>query len=480
MDEWGVGVLIHHSIAPALHTIRGLNMKIAIIGGGISGLSLAYFLLEREPSLDVLVFESNKRPGGKIRTEKHNGYLLEAGVNGFLDNRPKTIELAEKLNISPLRSNDSARRRYIYTDGRLCLLPETPFSFFRSHLLSLRGRLRILYEPFASQGKGEEVTLSSFAISRIGKEAYEKLIDPMASGIYAGDSERLSLKSCFPKIYNLEKKYGSLIKGMLKMQREAKKTGGKVGVGPGGVLTSFLDGMEFFIDALTKKLNGKFKNQFDATAIEASKDGYVVHFKNADTVKVDTVVLATPAYSASLILKDIHRSLSKELNRIPYPSLTVLCMGFKKEFVKNNLDGFGFLIPFKEGRKILGTLWDSSIFPNRAPDEHVLIRTMIGGARASDMAMLDDEKIQDLVLNEISGIMNITGPPELFKIYRHEKAIPQYNIGHQDILRRIDSLLQNYRGLYLHGNAYRGIGVNDCIENSFYLANKIVGQMHDA
>ncbi len=452
-------------------------MRIVIIGGGISGLSLAYFLLEREPSLELFVFELEKKPGGKIWTDKQDGFLLESGVNGFLDNRPKTLELAEKLNLSPLRSNINARKRYIYSNGRLFLLPESPLSFFGSNLLSVKGRFRILCEPFIPQGKEDDETLSSFAIRRLGKEACEKLIDPMASGIYAGDSKKLSLKSCFPKIYNLEQTYGSLIKGMLKMKREARKTGKKVGAGPGGILTSFLDGMESLINVLKITLGDKLNCNHNAVSIEMSKKGYTVHFENNDSAETDMVVLTTPAHASSLILKDFDVTLSKELQRIPYPSLTVVCMGFKRDVIENKVDGFGFLIPYIEGSNILGTLWDSSIFPNRAPDGYVLLRSMIGGARASDLAMKDDERIKDIIMNELSKIMGINGEPYLAKIYRHEKAIPQYNKGHGDILNRLDSLLQNYKGLYLHGNSYKGIGVNDCIENSFILADRIAMQI---
>jgi oxygen-dependent protoporphyrinogen oxidase len=200
-------------------------MRLIIIGGGISGLSLAYFLLERKPSLEITVLESEKKAGGKIWTDKVDGFLCEGGVNGFLDNRPKTLELVSKLALAPLRSSDTARKRFIYSGGKLQRLPESPVSFFTSNLLSLPGRMRIIWEMFTPKGGGGDETLASFARRRLGREAYEKLIDPMASGIYAGDPEKMSLKSCFPKVYNLEQTYGSLIKGMLKLQQEAKKTG---------------------------------------------------------------------------------------------------------------------------------------------------------------------------------------------------------------------------------------------------------------
>ena len=449
--------------------------RIVIAGGGISGLSLAFTLLEYEPAADIVVFESEKRPGGKIWTEKVNGFLCEGGVNGFLDNRPKTLELASKLLINPLRSSDAARKRYVFSDGKLNLLPESPISFLTSDLLSLYGRLRVMYEFFAPRGGSDDETLADFARRRLGKEAYEKLIDPMASGIYAGNSESLSLKSCFPKIFNLEEKYGSLIKGMIKLQREAKKSGNqKIGAGPGGTLTSFHNGMGMMVDSLKSSLKERLRAGSKVVSVERKNKGYAVHLSDGMVVETEILVIASPAYSASEILKNLDRRLSSALSEIPYPSVAVVCFGYRKERIANKLDGFGFLIPYKERRKILGSLWDSSIFPGRAPEGYVLLRSMVGGSRSSELAMQDDGRLIDIVSEELKDIMDIKVQPDFVKIYRHEKAIPQYNIGHDRKLKAVDEMLLKYKNLYLTGNAYRGIGVNDCIENSYKLAETII------
>ncbi len=449
--------------------------RIVIVGGGISGLSLAYALLESDPSADVVVFESEKRPGGKIWTEKVNGFLCEGGVNGFLDNRPKTLELASKLLLNPLRSSDAARKRYVFSDGKLCLLPESPVSFLTSDLLTLYGRLRVMYEFFAPRGSSDDETLADFARRRLGKEACEKLIDPMASGIYAGNPESLSLKSCFPKVFKLEEKYGSLIKGMIKLQREAKKSGNqKVGAGPGGTLTSFHSGMGIIIDSMKSSLKERLIVGNKVVSVEKKNKGYAVHLSDGMIVEADIVVIASPAYSAAEILRNLDRSLSSVLSEIPYPSVSVVCFGYRKERIANKLDGFGFLIPYKERRKILGALWDSSIFPGRAPDGYVLLRSMVGGARASELAMQDDSRLMDIVAEELGHIMDIKVQPDFVKIYRHEKAIPQYNVGHDRKLKTVDEMLLKYKNLYLTGNAYRGIGINDCIENSYKLAETII------
>ncbi|TAL25252.1 MAG: protoporphyrinogen oxidase [Nitrospirae bacterium] len=448
--------------------------KIVIIGGGISGLSLAYAILEREPLADVTVFEAEKRPGGKVWTDKVNGFLCESGVNGFLDNKPKTIELSLKLLLNPLRSSDAARQRYIFSDNILHRLPESPVSFFSSNLLSLYGRVRILYELIAPKGADDE-SLAEFAKRRLGKEAYEKLIDPMASGIYAGNPETLSLKSCFPRIYDIENKYGSLIRGMITLQKEAKRSGkAKVSAGPGGTLTSFYDGMGMVIDSLKKSLGERLMTGTRVIAVEKKNKGYALQLSGGSVVESEIVVIASPAYSASEMLKGFDKQLSSVVAEISYPAVSVVCFGYKKERISHKLNGFGFLIPYRERRKILGTLWDSSIFLNRAPEGYVLLRSMVGGARASELAMQDDSGLTDTVAEELKNIMDIKAQPDFVRIYRHEKAIPQYNIGHSNRLRTIAGILLKHRDLYLTGNAYRGISFNDCIENSYKLAENII------
>ena len=452
-------------------------MKLVIIGGGITGLSLAYFLLEKNPSFDIVVLESEKKAGGKIWTDKVNGFLCEGGVNGFLDNRPKTLELVSKLALTPLRSSDNARKRFIFSEGKLHRLPESPPAFFRSNLLSLSGRLRIIGEIFAPKGSGEDETLASFAKRRLGKEAYEKLIDPMASGIYAGDPEKMSLKSCFLKVYNLEQKYGSLIKGMLKLQKEAKKTGKKVGAGPGGVLTSFYNGMGAMIDALTGILGGRLRTGIRAVSVGKQKDNYLVYLSDGSHLEAKSVVFAAPAFETSEMVRGLDKNLASVLGEIPYPAVSVVCFGYKQERFKHPLDGFGFLIPGREGRKILGTLWDSSVFPNRAPEGYVLLRSMLGGVRMSDLALQDENKLTDIVMSELRHVMGITVQPDFVKVYTHKQGIPQYPLGHQQRLATIDKMTSNFNRLYITGNAYRGIGVNDCIENSYTLAERIVQEI---
>ncbi|MDA8169803.1 MAG: protoporphyrinogen oxidase [Nitrospiraceae bacterium] len=449
-------------------------VRAAIAGGGISGLSLAC-MLKRKGPVEPVVLEALERPGGKIRTEKADGFLCEWGVNGFLDNRARTLELASMLSLKTVRSSDAARNRFIWLDGKLRRMPENPKEFLRSDVLSIGGKLRIAMEPFIKPNPGDE-TLAVFARRRLGREAYENLIDPMASGIFAGDPEKMSVASCFPKIKKIERKYGSLIKGMIKLGREAKKAGkGPVGAGPGGALTSFSGGMEEIITALKGQLDGGLRLRSRAVSLEKKGKGYKIHLADGGSVEADAVALACPAYESAGILRDFDAELSRMIGGIEYPALSVVSVAFRMEKINFPVDSFGFLVPFKEKRRILGTLFDSSIFPERAPEGFLLLRVMIGGMRAQDAAMMDEEKLLNAAMDELGGILGLRAEPDFYRIFRHEKAIPQYPLGHGRMVEEMESrLAENHKGLYITGNAFRGIALNDCIENSFKLAEKIV------
>ncbi|MBM4129091.1 MAG: protoporphyrinogen oxidase, partial [Nitrospira sp.] len=338
-------------------------------------------------------------------------------------------------------------------------------------------RLRIIYEIFSPKGARQDETLADFARRRLGNEAYEKLIDPMASGIFAGDPETMSLKSCFPRIHEIENKYGSLIRAMIKLQKEGKKSGKKVGPGPGGILTSFYDGMEVLIKVLKNHLGGRLRTGSRVVSVDKKKDTYLIFLDDGSKIETEGVVLTVPSYACSEILKDLDKALSSTLEGIIHPAISVICLGYKKERIKYPLDGFGFLIPRREGKKILGTLWDSSIFPNRAPEGYVLLRSMVGGARSSDLALQDRHTLAAMVMDTLEEVIGIKAQPDMVKVYTHEKGIPQYLVGHARRLEAVEKTLKNHRGLYLTGNSYRGIGVNDCIENSYKLSERIVEEL---
>jgi oxygen-dependent protoporphyrinogen oxidase len=327
-----------------------------------------------------------------------------------------------------------------------------------------------------SKGPSDE-TVADFIIRRLGREALEKLIDPMCSGIYAGDPYNMSINNCFPRIKELEQEYGSLFKALFKIKKQKKQQmkekGETVSVAPAGTLTSFYNGAQVITDTLAERLGDRVRLGVEIKGITKSNGTYKVDASGTGE-DADVVVLASPAYATSQIVKELDKELSEMLNRIPYPHVSVVCFGYGKEKVRHQLDGFGFLVPKVEGRKILGTLWDSSIFPNRASEGNVLLRTMVGGAKFPEMAEQEDSKIIEIVYDELKQILGLSSEPEMARIYRWQKAIPQYLLGHTSVLNSIDEKLAQYPGLYLTGNSYRGIGINDCVENSYRLAEEII------
>jgi oxygen-dependent protoporphyrinogen oxidase len=451
-----------------------MAVRLVVVGGGISGLSLAC-ALQRTGRFDLTVLEAQDRPGGKIWSEKTpEGYLVEWGVNGFLDNKPSTLEFCADLSLSPLRSSDAARKRFIFTGGALQRLPESPGAFLRSGIMSFPGKLRLAMEPFVGKRPPGEESLADFGRRRLGREAFEKLIDPMASGIYAGDPEQLSLRSCFPRINELEQAYGSLIKGMIGLMKERKK---KVDAGPGGTLTSFREGMQSLSDAAAASLGDAVRVSSPVRAVERQGEGYRVHVEGGDVLEADAVAVACPAHQAAPMLKELDPALAAPAAEIPYPPLTVVCTAFRADRLSIPTDAFGFLVPGREGRRILGTLYDSSIFPNRAPEGFVLFRSMVGGARGARWADLPEEQLVDVVMGELGNIVGLPSGPDFVKMYRHEKAIPQYVLGHADRLGKMEAALEKHRKLYVTGNEYRGVSVNDCIENSLKLARRIIEEV---
>ncbi len=459
--------------------------RIVIIGAGLSGLCTAHYLLrnlyDSGKEAEILLLEAYGIPGGKMRTIRQDGFNMEWGPNGFLTNKPYGMDLVKELGIEDrlARSSDLARKRYIFSDGALQRLPETPQAFFLSRLLSLSGRARIMWEPFAAGPPANvDESLGDFARRRLGPEALEKLIDPMVTGIFAGDPDRMSVRSCFPLVYDLERRYGGLVRGMIALKRERSRQGVKseMSAGPGGVLMSFDQGVQTLADALASMLADGLHLNVSVDRVERRGEKFALLLSESgvrEAMEADILVLATPAYEAARILQPLDEGLSDALSAIPYSPITVAALGYDAATLGNPLDGFGFLIPRGEKRKILGALWDSSVFLNRAPEGKALLRVMVGGVRAPELSSLPEEKLLGLVRRELSSIMGIVAEPVLARTFFHDRGIPQYLVGHGKRLERIDARLAAFPGLHLNSNAYRGIALNDCVLQSRLTAERI-------
>ena len=453
-------------------------MKINIVGAGISGLATAQAVLARKPDAEITIFESGQRIGGKVWTEKSSeGYLCEGGVNGFLDKIPRTLELCNEAGVTPLAADVSAQKRYVYSRGELHKLPEKPPEFLKSRLLTVRGRLRVIYEIVAGGTDNPDETLAQFATRRLGSEAFDRLIDPMASGVFAGDASKLSLKSCFPRIHEVETEYGSLIRGLIKLQIKAKRERkNKIpGPGPGGTLTSFDDGMSALTDRLAEQMGSRIRIASPVHTVSRNGSHYILQLDNAEE-ECENLILAAPAHAQARMLQEMDPSLATLLDGIPYPALSVVCLGYRKRNVGDVLDGFGFLIPSKERRAILGTIVDSNVFSGRAPQDSILLRSMVGGARTPELALLPDEQLIDSVRSDLQDILGLKAEPDFIRIFRHERAIPQYVTGHADKLQTIDKKLQKHPGLVLTGNAFKGVSLNDCVVNAWKTAQTLIPQ----
>lgn len=459
--------------------------RIVIVGAGISGLCTAHYLVRGLSSAgkaaEIVLFEADRIPGGKMRTIREEGFRMEWGPNGFLTNKPHSLDLVRELGAEDrlARSSDLARKRFIYSGGTLHRLPESPASFLRSRLLSLRGKLRILGELVApGPPEGVDESLGDFARRRLGTEALEKLIDPMVTGIYAGDPDRMSLKSCFPLIFDLESRYGGLVKGMLSLRRERRKSGEKreMSAGPGGVLMSFDHGVQTLTDILAGNLADGLHLGVKVDRV-LRRDGKIVLRMEENgmrgEIETDVAVIATPAYEAAEMFEELDPVLRGALAAIPYSPISVVALGYDEAALENPLDGFGFLIPRGEERKILGALWDSSVFPNRAPGGKALIRAMVGGVRNPALAFLPSDVLLGLVRSELSVTMGVAADPVLARVFLHDKGIPQYLVGHGRVLGRIEERLAAVPGIVLNSNAYRGIALNDCVLQSRLAAERI-------
>ena len=298
----------------------------------------------------------------------------------------------------------------------------------------------------------------------------------MASGVFAGNASEMSLKSCFPRIHEVESEFGSLIRGLIKLQKKARQQGKKdtPGPGPGGNLTSFRAGMSVMTDALTFKMGSRVRVNSPVSGITRSSGQYTVHLADGGSEDFDVVILAAPAWAQAGILRHLAPAISGMLEEIVYPPLSVVCLGYREQDTAGCMDGFGFLVPSREKRSILGTVADSNVFPGRAPEGSVLYRTMVGGARHPHLAELPDQQLLDRVQSDLRDIMGLTADPGFVKIYRHERAIPQYLVGHAARLEAIEEQLKSLPGLILTGNAFRGVSLNDCVLNAEKTAQNMV------
>jgi len=440
------------------------SYKTLIIGGGITGCCAAYYAMRRDGADRVLLLESSDTLGGTAQTEVFDGFTCEMGPNGFLDKEPKTLQWVSDLGLDRqvIKANRLAARRFIYRNGHLHELKPPP-AFLFSKVLSLQGRLRLCGEPLIPQRtSSQEETIWDFAARRIGAEAADTLVAPMVSGIYGGDAKQLDLASCFPKMAAMEAEHGGLLKAM-RARRKLKAPGSGTAMGPGGTLTSFGGGIATLLNRAGEALGGCVRTNTPVASIGRNEGGYLVKTASGEEFHAESVIVAAPTYAAGAMVAELDRELAEALAAIPYASMTVVCTAYERASVGHDLHGFGFLVPRTQDLRILGCIWTSTLFPGRAPEGKVLLRTMIGGAGDPAAVGESDETFLEIIRRELFPILDIRAEPLMHRIYRYEKAIPQYTLGHQERLRAIEDAEARHPGLRFAGNAYRGVGLNDCV-----------------
>ena len=447
-----------------------------VVGAGISGLATAHFLTRE--GLQVRILEKNSRVGGNIYTHWVDGFLAEYGPNSMLDTTPILHQLFADLQIEDQveYASELAKKRYIVRAGRLHPLPLSPFAFLKTQLFSPQAKWRLLKEPFISPSmNGHDESLADFVIRRLGREFLDYAIDPFVAGVYAGLPEKLSVRSAFPKLYDLEVKYGSLIRGAIRGAKARRKRAEQSK--QSARLLSFKDGMGTLIRALQQRFHEEIFTDVQLTQIQRRNGGFAVAFRLREEqweIEASLLVLTVPAYAYAELPLELELASKPLLTHIYYPPLAMVFFGYRKNPARMPLDGFGFLVPRKEGRRILGTLWNSSIFTNRAPEGGVALTTFVGGGRQPDLVQLSKDELIALVQKDLRDLMGITDPPDVVIVQKWRRAIPQYEMGHHHIVEQIERDEARYPGLYISGNFRGGISVSDCIKNAYELSQRVV------
>jgi len=448
-----------------------------IIGSGIAGLTTAYKL--QHSGYSVRIFEGGGKVGGAMNSYSQNGWLAEYGPNTILETSTQIKTLITKLGLDgeKLYPNSISSNRFIVKNGKLLPLPLSPFAFFSSSLFNIKSKFNIIKEPFVPKWQNQyEESLSEFVLRRLGQNILDYAVNPFVAGIFAGDPDRLSVKHALSKLYKLEQDYGSLIKGQIKKA--------KLPAEPGDIpknrakMFSFKNGLKVLPETLASKLKTPVEFSTRVEQVQKLNEGWEITYNQKNeikTQKADHLIYSGTGHQLAdckiISDKDVDLSFG---NEIEYPPVAVLTLGFHKNQIQHNLNGFGLLVPEVENLQILGALFNSSLFPYRAPDDHVTITVFIGGVRQGELALESEEKRLDIALNDLTVLLGIRGSPAFTFHKKWTKAIPQYNVGYGDIKSKFQRLEKDNPGLYFTGNYREGISVADTMLQAIQTADNII------
>jgi oxygen-dependent protoporphyrinogen oxidase len=452
--------------------------SVIIIGGGISGLSAAFWL--KQEGIDPLLLERQSRAGGLIKSEKVKGYLLDYAANCVFNYLPEVNFLCQSLGLGPeqILRQEAAKKRYLVKDGRPVPVPMDIKGLIKTDLWSLKGKLRLMAEPFIPRGpEAAEESVAQFISRRFGKEIFERSIEPYVAGTLAGDAERACVKSTFSQFSSIEKEHGSILKGAIKRKLKGVRTSCAAQV------FSFRNGMESLTKGLAAELGDSLISDTCVESIERVGTKWVARADlsgRKESFEAEAIILATPAYEAARLLKPLSGNLFTALGGIDYSPMVAVFLGFKREMVDHPLDGIGCLFPKKEkGFNTLGSLWSSTFFSDRSPDGEVLFTNYLAGARNPAIFEKSDDEVLSLALDDLRRVVGLKGEASFVKIVRHAKGLPQYNLGHKMILEKLDKELGLIPGLHVTGNYLNGVSVRACISQGKELAEKVAGQLKE-
>lgn len=456
--------------------------RVAVIGGGIAGLAAAHRLHEIGSSLSITLFEAAERLGGALRTEQQAGYLLELGADNFITNVPWGVDLCRRLGLANqlLPTRESQRRAMVVHRRKLVpvpagfhlLSPTRMLPILRSPLLSWPGKLRVLAERFIPRANGaDDESLASFARRRLGREAFERLVQPLVAGIYTADAEKLSMQAALPRFVEMERQHGGLIRAARSggVSDSADDSGARYGmfVAPRHGMSSIVDALATRLPAVTTRLGCAVQE------ITSAAEGNWTILAAGRAERFDALILATPAPAAADLLAGFDAELAEDLRKIEYAGSAIVLLGYRRDQIPRPLDCFGFVVPAVERRGILAVSFSSVKFEGRAPSDCVLIRVFLGGAERPEQMALDDDALRQMAIDELAELVGAAGEPELARIVRWPNSMPQYHVGHVRLVEQIESRAARYPTLALAGNAYHGVGVPHCIRSGEQAAERI-------
>jgi protoporphyrinogen/coproporphyrinogen III oxidase len=462
--------------------------RIAIIGGGISGLSAAYTLEEKRQSgtpVEYVLFESSPRLGGVLVTDHVDGCIIEAGPDSFLTEKPWAADLCRKVGLGDqlIGSNDSDRKTYILTKGKLVELPDglmfmVPTKIIPtvlSPLFSVRTKLRMAAEWFHPPHKAtEDETVAQMVERHYGSEMVDLLADPLLSGVYGGEASQLSVRAVLPRFADMEAKHGSLGRAMLSARMKLAAAT-KAPARP--LFSSLKDGMQQMVDAVVACLNASsLKTSVPVQSVIRQDNGWTVS-AGYETDHFDALIMAIPTQAAAAVVQAADKDLSRDLGGIQYSSSVTVTLGYDEKVRASLPPGFGFLIPRSEGHRMLAATFVHNKFPHRAPENRAIVRCFLGGARDEQILQVSEPGILEIVRSELREIIGLNAEPLFARVYKWKSAMAQYSVGHLERLQRIELLRQKLPGLALAGNGYNGIGVPDCVRSGAEAAGKVLAEM---